>query len=996
MDGRILNTRLTRGSSSRARTLESQIATKQHLLVRLVDSINQHDGRENQYYAQLLRPHMDFMIHDFPVRIEVIAEQEDQEDAQKGELDILIQRGRELQEILLDALDAMAGLQARADPNYIPPISSWRPPTPPTRRKRPPRSTPKSSTPPPSPPADCSPQLSSTPEESSPPSPPAESSPPVSSTPEDSPTPSQSVEDSPPTLPTSEPADADHEAGSNLLLRRGLRPECPVGEPLDEPRVQAAPVRLSSGGRGPRELATLLYGGESGHQATEDATPHSKVHSSQYALQEGSMGPQENTSSLPSPPSWTLSELSHQPEPPDAQQVSQLSPQLRPGEFHPDDYQTADTPSADRPLLIYDVNYGTRHTSVATTSPALAATIEDFHENFDPLTIWNGGARFNLGTMERPGDRISSEYKNVITMFPSSAQDVSNISYGQRQTWTSYRGTRRIPTSFKAGPPSSLRKEVRCPPPTPSLEALPLTGRPRARVITGGPSLYTNSTQGVSGDHLIRMVNCRVTKSASAAAMSLAVVLKPSANLCNKGKVVTNHDISGGRYHIKYRWKNYVPRWARNHLLSESTQMNRRPTQFTHSRLARTVTSTSTRSEPRIRNSSQEVAGRRLMSVITRRNTQPESYTDMMTLVSPWFSICNESGIVMNDGMSIGDHHRRYMQWVTYGPRYAQPHLCNSLDQMIPLPVQSILPGRTRKDTRRPPGTTRPGSLPLRGLPPTLTRTTGSSPTSISTQGVSGSLLSRMERSLNRRTGSAVPMFTGVKFDFDICNNRMFVDRHIPRGELHDDITMRATMITSNFTMMYDRGSITTSMVAATFHRMRIKKTLQAPPWTNHSLHDDVRPTFPGNFPIALTDVKVGNIPIAHTDVSPGTFPITLADDTLGTRYTMLPDVSLYQAYYDVLHSRVQDLQSYPRGREDVGMKTSSLSFSECFSGLVTRESRKTTCPAFKPGMMGCCGAAYRAKLKLYIRLQDFRSDMAQNWFLADILTRIQTSSRRK
>ena len=163
-------------------------------------------------------------------------------------------------------------------------------------------------------------------------------------------------------------------------------------------------------------------------------------------------------------------------------------------------------------------------------------------------------------------------------------------------------------------------------------------------------------------------------------------------------------------------------------------------------------------------------------------------------------------------------------------------------------------------------------------------------------------------------------------------------------------------------------------------------------------LHIDVRQTFTGNFPIALTDVKVGNLPIALTDVSPGNFPLTYTDDTLGTLHSMLPDVSLRrpgQAHYDVLHPQVQDLQNYPRGREEVGMKT-SFSVSECFSGLVTRESWKTTCPALKPGMMGCPSAAYRAKLKLYIRLQDFRSDWAQNWFLADVLTKIQTSDRSK
>ena len=119
MDALILSRRLPRNSSGRARVLESEIATKHHLLVRLVDSINQHDGRGNQYYARLLQPHMDFMIHEFPVRIEVIAEQEEQEEA----YNILIQRGRELRDVLLDALDAMAALQARADPNYIPPVS---------------------------------------------------------------------------------------------------------------------------------------------------------------------------------------------------------------------------------------------------------------------------------------------------------------------------------------------------------------------------------------------------------------------------------------------------------------------------------------------------------------------------------------------------------------------------------------------------------------------------------------------------------------------------------------------------------------------------------------------------------------------------------------------------------------------------------------------------------------------------------------------------------
>ena len=65
MDGQILNTRLPRDSSGRSRKLESEIASKHHLLVRLVAAINQHSGQENQYYARLLQPHMDFMIHEF-------------------------------------------------------------------------------------------------------------------------------------------------------------------------------------------------------------------------------------------------------------------------------------------------------------------------------------------------------------------------------------------------------------------------------------------------------------------------------------------------------------------------------------------------------------------------------------------------------------------------------------------------------------------------------------------------------------------------------------------------------------------------------------------------------------------------------------------------------------------------------------------------------------------------------------------------------------------
>ena len=958
MDRPILDLRLTRGSSSRSRKLESELSAKQHLLVRLVAAINQHSGREKQYYAQLLRPHMDFMIHEFPVRIQVIEEQEDQEVLQ-----ILIQRGGDVRDILLDAVDAMAALQARADPYYIPPITSWRLPTPPTKR-RPPRSTPKSTPSPPPPPAACSLQPSLTPEESSPPSPPAETNSPLPSTPEESPAPSQQVEDATPALPTSVHEDGVREVGSLELVRRDVRLELPGEDVADDSLIQGK-ARPASGGREPQKSAALPYGGECGHQPMEDTTPQSK----------------EDTSSLPTPPPG-CPPLGHQPQSPDPQQGRQLLPQLTPGDFHPDDYQAVHISRTGKILPIYDVKYGTWHSRVASISPALPAIAKGFHEDFGPTTIWNGGARVNPDTMERLEARISSEYKNIIYMFPSSAQDDSSSSYGQCHTGTSYHGTQRSSNSPSSGPHHSLRKKVRRPPPASSLGGLPLGGRPVPRDITEGPSLYKNSNQGVSADHRTQMVNCRGTDSASVPAMPLAMAFKLSANLCNKVKVVKISDFSKGRWCVKYRWRNYVPRWARNHLLSQCTRMNRRPTQSTISRLARTVTSTSKRSDWGILNSSQEAAGLGLTPEITWWNTQPESYLSMMAVVNPWSSVCNKTNMVMDGEMSHGHHHSRYKRGVTHGPWYAQPQLCNSLDQMTFLPVQSNLAALSLGDTRRLPRSTRPGSVPLTDLPLTLTYSTGSSPSSISSQGISGSLSSRIQRSLSRRTGSALPMLTGVDYDYDICNNHMFVGRRILPPDPHDDCSRRTGKDTTNFTMMYDRGSITTSMVAATFHRMRIKKTLQAPPWTNHSLHDDVRPTFPGN------------IPIAHTDAGPGTAHITLADDTLGTGYTMLPDVSLYQAYYDILHIRVQDLQSYPRGREDGRMKNSFLSFSECSAGLVTTESRKTTCPALKEGSRGCPAAAYKAMLRLYIQLQDFRLDMAQNWFLADILTKIEGEDR--
>ena len=59
---------------------------------------------------------------------------------------------------------------------------------------------------------------------------------------------------------------------------------------------------------------------------------------------------------------------------------------------------------------------------------------------------------------------------------------------------------------------------------------------------------------------------------------------------------------------------------------------------------------------------------------------------------------------------------------------------------------------------------------------------------------------------------------------------------------------------------------------------------LQAPPWINLPLHLDVKQTFLGNFPIALTDANLGDVPI------------------------VLPDVNIHQpglAHHDVLHHEV-------------------------------------------------------------------------------------------
>ena len=258
----------------------------------------------------------------------------------------------------------------------------------------------------------------------------------------------------------------------------------------------------------------------------------------------------------------------------------------------------------------------------------------------------------------------------------------------------------------------------------------------------------------------------------------------------------------------------------------------------------------------------------------------------------------------------------------------------------------------------------------------------------------------------------------------------MFVGRRILPPDPHDVYTRRTWMGANTSTMMHDRGNTIAVISTTALTTMRIIKTIQAPPWINLPLHLDVRQTFTGyfpilpkrdgkvgnppntlkdveaeyfpivhndvgkggNFPIALSDVEVGNLHTAHPDVGPRTFPHSHTDGIINGS---LPDVGLRRAgqgHFTLLHPQVQDPRSFPR-RPEQGMKN-SFSVSECFSGSASRESRKTTCPALKPGSRGCPAAAYRAMLRLYIRLQDFRQNWFQNWILANILSKIEGEDR--
>ena len=150
----------------------------------------------------------------------------------------------------------------------------------------------------------------------------------------------------------------------------------------------------------------------------------------------------------------------------------------------------------------------------------------------------------------------------------------------------------------------------------------------------------------------------------------------------------------------------------------------------------------------RISPSVQGVSGSRLNLMEHCRITMSGSEAAKAGLVNPCVSIWNEIRIISDPDMLQGHQDTVYILPL-YGPKWLQTHMFMAEHQMMRLPVQSVLPGLTRKETRRPPGTTTPGSLPLGGLSPTLTKTTGWPSTSISTQGVSGSLLRRTEQSLS-------------------------------------------------------------------------------------------------------------------------------------------------------------------------------------------------------------------------------------------------------
>ena len=959
MDGPILNTRLTRGSSSRSRKLESEIAAKQHLLVRLVDAINQHSGRENQYYAQLLRPHMDFMIHEFPVRIEVIAEQEDQEDAQKGEHDILIQRGRELCDILLDALDAMAALQARADPNYTPPVSRWRPPTPPTRRRRPPRSTPKSGSPPPSSPTARDPQLSSTTEESSPPSPPAESSPPLSPT----------VEDTPPTPPSSEPDDGNHDAGSNLLLLRDPRPKCSAEEPLGEPHTQEAPIHPSPGEWGPWNLAWLLLGAESELHTAEDTTPVEAPRDIKQltpAEAEDAVVIEETKDATPqvlitdlkeAAPAEDMSEAAHN----DARQMTPAEETLVSGTQEEDPLKTFITEIVEEAIGVA--------TGVAKCEEA--SKIKETKTSKEPR---------KESKESTPHPKVH-ELQDTLQEAPMGSLEDSSflqapaswavLEFCHQPEPPDFQQVRQLPPLLRPGEPNHdgshtalLHSEHEIPAYCPKnrkvseavhhllsppllLSALPsvkqvqdlgpdTVWKKRGHYLPGGLEI-TGRGRSSEYMHNITMFlsSCEDTHAAPYGQFQ-------------------HHTRNLGTQRTSLRLQFGLP----GRLLSDM----RRPPSIhlpggrpLNIRLPRTRIQTGGPS--RLSPSAQGVSGSRLILMEHCRITMSGSGSAMMGLISPCVSIWNEIRIISDHDMHQGHQNTVYMLRL-YGPKWVQTHMFIAEDQMMRLPVQSVLPGHTRKETRRPPGTTTPGSLPLGGLPPTLTRTTGWSSTSISTQGVSGSLLRRTEQSLSRKTGSsASAMLTVVKLKVVICNEFYSISSHTESGGLHKVNNLRTSWITYNFTMREDKSSTMAAMFTATLITMRIPKTLQAPPWTNLPLHVDIKRTLRGNLPIALTDVKAGNFPIALTDarvgnlhaaltdVGPRTFPQTYTDDTLGTLHSMLPDVGLRRAgqvHYALLHPQVQDLRSYPRGPEERGMKN-SFSVSECFSGSISRESRKTT-----------------------------------------------------
>ena len=308
------------------------------------------------------------------------------------------------------------------------------------------------------------------------------------------------------------------------------------------------------------------------------------------------MGTEEHTSSLPPSPPWTVSVLSHQPDPPDFRQVRHLSPQLRPGEFHHDVRHDVHLHSGGKTPVFYTESHRTSSTTDIFLSPPLlpiALPSKELHEDFSLPTIWKKEGYYRPGSLEKSGHERSSEYMNVITMFPSSCEDaLADYSVGQFQHQTSNLGTQRTSLRLQSGLPGRLRSDIRRPPSIHLPGGLPLASlRPRTRIQTGGPprvsisiqgetggpSRFSPALQGVSGSRLTLMDNCRITKISSASAM--AKLVNPSVSIWNEFKIVVDHDMYEEDHRNVYMKRVYGSRWVQTQMFIAGDQMMRLPVQ---------------------------------------------------------------------------------------------------------------------------------------------------------------------------------------------------------------------------------------------------------------------------------------------------------------------------------------------------------------------------------------------------------------------------------